>query len=126
MLLCLVFQCDKSGDLKANPLLGWAKGSSENDVDWMQSSKRQMRRFNLEVILAALIALTISIVLLLTAWEAFQKSMPLGIRFYLLTAPPGEILDLLFSRPRGKRKISHLVALAAALQRKGVRVGFEQ
>src|SRR5205823_14291238 len=70
------FSVIKSGDVKANPLLGWAKGTSENDPDWMQSYKLQMRRFNLEVILAALIALTILIVLLLTAWEAFQKSMP--------------------------------------------------
>jgi hypothetical protein len=106
LLLCLVFQCDKSGDLKANPLLGWAKGSSENDVDWMQSYKRQMRRFNLEVILAALIALTISIVLLLTAWEAFQKSMPLGILLNLLTALRRNSGSSVFEAPWKKKNFA--------------------
>jgi hypothetical protein len=65
----------------------------------MQSYERRMRIFNLEVILAALIALTILIVGLFTAWGAFQNSvllvrptssLPQRVRKPVL----GEMLDL--------------------------------
>jgi hypothetical protein len=49
-----------------------------------------MRIFNLEVILAALIALTVVIVWLFIAWEAFQKSIP----FNALRASPGQTIFL--------------------------------
>jgi len=83
---CVWFFSVIKADVKANPLPGWAKGTSKNDPDWMQSYKRQMRIFNREVILAALIALTILIVLLFIAWGPFRRACPLWIRCHLFTA----------------------------------------
>jgi hypothetical protein len=101
LLLCLVSQSDKKRHVKANGLLGAAKRTSERgaEINWMQSYERRMRIFNLEVILAALIALTILIVGLFTAWGAFQNSvllvrpmssLPQRVRKPVL----GEMLDL--------------------------------
>ena len=70
----------KSDNVKANGLLGVAKRTSERgrEINWMQSYERRMRIFNLEVILAALIALAILIVWLFTAWAAFRESCLFG------------------------------------------------
>jgi hypothetical protein len=108
LLLCLVSQSDKKRHVKANGLLAAAKRTSERgaEINWMQSYERRMRIFNLEVILAALIALAIFIVWLFTAWGAFQNSvllvrpmssLPQRVRKPVL----GEMLDLrLVPNPR--------------------------
>jgi len=43
------------------------------EISWAQAYERRMRRFNLEVILVALSALTISIAWLFIAWSLFSK-----------------------------------------------------
>jgi hypothetical protein len=70
---------DKSGLMKANGFGGTAKRTpvKGREVSWTQSYEGRMRRFNLEVVLAALIALALLITWLFSTWEAFQKSMPL-------------------------------------------------
>jgi hypothetical protein len=42
-----------------------------------QAYERRMWIFNVEIILAALIIFAILVVLLFTAWAAFQESLPL-------------------------------------------------
>ena len=44
------------------------------EISWAQAYERRMRRFNLEVILTALIALMILTAGLFFAWEAFHNS----------------------------------------------------
>jgi hypothetical protein len=70
---------DKSGHMKANGFGGTAKRTpvKGREISWTQSYEGRMRRFNLEVVLAALIALALLITWLFSTWEAFQKSMPL-------------------------------------------------
>jgi hypothetical protein len=56
-------------------LIGAAKRIAERgtEISWTKAYKRRMRRFNLEVILFALIALVILIGFLSIDWWAFQK-----------------------------------------------------
>jgi len=55
----------------------YAKRTSERDgeISWTRSYERRMRIFTLEIILVSVIALTILIVCLFIAWEAFQKNL---------------------------------------------------
>jgi len=55
----------------------YAKRTSERDgeISWTRSYERRMRIFTLEIILVALIALTVLIVCLFITWEAFQKNL---------------------------------------------------
>jgi hypothetical protein len=46
------------------------------DSSWIEAYERRMRRFDLEVILAALIVMILTAELFI-AWGAFQNSMPL-------------------------------------------------
>lgn len=61
--------------VKANGLAGDTKRISESGAESLQSYERRMRVFNLEVILIALIVLTILIVCLSATWMAFEKSL---------------------------------------------------
>jgi hypothetical protein len=45
------------------------------EISWTQAYEGRMRRFNLEVLLVALIALALLITWLFSTWEAFQKSL---------------------------------------------------
>jgi len=54
------------------------------EISWTQAYERRMRRFNLEVVLVALIALALLIAWLFTTWEAFQKSVPLSRSWEML------------------------------------------
>jgi hypothetical protein len=65
--------------VKANGLIREAKWTSEGDgkISWAQAYERRMWIFNVEIILAALIIFAILVVLLFTAWAAFQESLPL-------------------------------------------------
>jgi hypothetical protein len=45
------------------------------EISWTQAYEGRMRRFNLEVLLVALIALALLITWLFSTWEAFQKSV---------------------------------------------------
>ena len=65
----------KKQKVKAIGLASAAKRTSERSGEGMQSYERRMRVFNLGVILVALIALTILIEWLSTAWVAFEKSL---------------------------------------------------
>jgi hypothetical protein len=89
-------QSDKSGIVKANGLADAAKRISERggEIGWAQSYERRMRIFNLEVVLAALIALAVLIVWLFMAWEAFQKSMPFS---HVLSRPLASSALITFS-----------------------------
>jgi len=77
LLLRWFFDSDKSAYVKANGLIREAKWTSEGDgkISWAQAYERRMRILNVEIILAALIILTILVVLLFTAWGAFQESL---------------------------------------------------
>jgi hypothetical protein len=62
--------------VKAKGLLG-ASGrtpAEDGESSWTQAYERPIRRFNLEVILAASIVLMILTAGLFIAWEAFQNS----------------------------------------------------
>jgi hypothetical protein len=48
--------------------------AGDREISWTQAYERRMRRYNLEVILAALIALMILTTGLFLAWGAFQSS----------------------------------------------------
>jgi hypothetical protein len=61
--------------VKASGLAGAAKRLSESGTESLQSYERRMRVFNLEVIVIALIVLTILIVWLSATWMAFEKSL---------------------------------------------------
>ena len=61
--------------VKANGLAGDTKRISEGGAESLQSYERRMRVFNLEVIVIALIVLTILIVCLSATWMAFEKSL---------------------------------------------------
>ena len=79
--LCRVLNSDKNRHMKADRLLvGTARRTSAKgrEISWAQAYEKRMRIFNLEVILGALIALTLLIGCSFTAWEAFQKAMPFG------------------------------------------------
>jgi hypothetical protein len=45
------------------------------EISWTQAYEGRMPRFNLEVLLVALIALALLITWLFSTWEAFQKSL---------------------------------------------------
>jgi hypothetical protein len=55
--------------------LGDTKRISESGAESQQSYERRMRVFNLEVIVIALIVLTILVLCLSATWMAFQKSL---------------------------------------------------
>jgi hypothetical protein len=63
---------------EANGLAGEGRRISEAGGDRIQSYERRMRVFNLGIIVVALIALTILIEWLSTAWVAFEKSLGLS------------------------------------------------
>jgi hypothetical protein len=132
--------------VKANGLFG-ALGRTPvrgGEIGWTQAYERRMRRFNLEAILAALIALAILTVLLFAAWGTFQNSVPL-VRpmsaFYspssenpepsafetppkVSVRPYGERIDTLAASSRRRspnRQLSKLLSLTSGLR---LRVGF--
>jgi hypothetical protein len=76
--LCRVLNSDKNRHVKADGLVGAARRPSAKgrQISWAQAYEKRMRIFNLEVILAALIALALLIGCSFTAWEAFQNSVP--------------------------------------------------
>jgi hypothetical protein len=47
--------------------------AKRTEISWAQAYEKRMRRFNLEVILVALSALTISIAWLFITWWFFSK-----------------------------------------------------
>ncbi len=62
--------------MKSNGLFG-ALGRTpvlDREISWVQAYERQMRLFNLEVVLVALIALALLIGWGFITWEAFQRS----------------------------------------------------
>ena len=65
--------------VKANGLVGSVRPSSvkAREISWTKAYESRMRRFNLEVVLVALIALALLIGWLFNTWEVFQKSVPL-------------------------------------------------
>jgi len=65
----------KNQNVKANGLAGTAKRISKRVRERMRSYEQRERIFNWAVIVVALIALTILIVWLTTAWMAFEKSL---------------------------------------------------
>jgi hypothetical protein len=67
---------NKSGLVKAKGLAGSARRISEGGR--IQSYEGRMRVFELGVIVAALITLTIQIVCLFSAWMDFEKSLRLA------------------------------------------------
>jgi hypothetical protein len=73
-----VLNSDKNRHVKADGLVGAARRPSAKgrQISWAQAYEKRMRIFNLEVILAALIALALLIGCSFTAWEAFQNSVP--------------------------------------------------
>jgi hypothetical protein len=64
--------------MKANGLARTAKRTpvKGREISWTQVYEGRMLRFNLEVVLVALIALALLITWLFSTWEAFQKSVP--------------------------------------------------
>jgi hypothetical protein len=76
--LCRVLNSDKNRHVKADGLVGAARRPSAKgrQISWAQAYEKRMHIFNLEVILAALIALALLIGCSFTAWEAFQNSVP--------------------------------------------------
>jgi hypothetical protein len=66
---------NKSGLVKAKGLAGLAKRISKGGRERIQSYEGRMWVFELGVIVVALIALTILIVCLFSAWMAFEKSL---------------------------------------------------
>jgi len=83
-----VFPWDKSRYVKANGLVDSVGRSSVKgrEFSWTQRYESRMRRFNLEVVLVALMALALLIGWLFNTWEAFQKSVPLLRPGHLSTA----------------------------------------
>jgi hypothetical protein len=73
LMLHLGCRPNKTGLVKANGLAGLAKRISKGGR--IQSYEGRMRVFELGVIVGALIALTILIVCLFSAWMAFEKSL---------------------------------------------------
>ena len=73
LMLHLGCRPNKTGIVKANGLAGLAKRISKRGR--IQSYEGRMRVFELGVIVGALIALTILIVCLFSAWMAFEKSL---------------------------------------------------
>jgi hypothetical protein len=74
--------------MKANGLASTAKRTpvKGREDSWTQAYEIRMRRFNLEVVLVALIAIALLIAWLFTTWEAFQESVPLSRPGHLSTA----------------------------------------
>ena len=75
-----VLNSDKNRHMKADGSVSTAgripmKG---RETSWAQAYGSRMRRFNLEVVLAALVALAFLIVWLFSTWDAFQNSVPLS------------------------------------------------
>jgi hypothetical protein len=64
--------------MKADGLVGVARRPSAKgrEISWAQAYESRMRRFNVEVVLAALIVLAFLIAWLFSAWGAFQNSVP--------------------------------------------------
>jgi len=79
LMLHLGCRPNKSGLVKANGLAGLAKRISKGGRERIQSYEGRMRVFELGVIVVALIALTILIVCLFSAWMAFEKSLGLAL-----------------------------------------------
>jgi hypothetical protein len=61
--------------VKANGLVDAVRRASAKgrEISWAQAYESRMRRFNVEVVLAALIVLAFLIVWFFSAWDAFQK-----------------------------------------------------
>ena len=76
LMLHLGSRSNKSGLVKAKGLAGSARRISEGGR--IQSYEGRMRVFELGVIVAALITLTIQIVCLFSAWMDFEKSLRLA------------------------------------------------
>jgi hypothetical protein len=60
----------KTGGMRNNRLVAATNrpAAGAGQIDWVQAYEKRMRRFNLEVILGALIALVIVIVSLIFSW----------------------------------------------------------
>jgi hypothetical protein len=64
--------------VKTNGLVKRVSGSLGREVNWTQAYESRMRRFNLEVVFVALIALVLAIMWSFITWQAFQRSVPLS------------------------------------------------
>ena len=94
--------------MKTNGLVSTAKQSlvKSRESRWTQAYDSRMRRFNLEVVLVALIALALLIAWLFTTWEAFQKSLLFRVPGHLATAVekclPEQSRSVVFETPSGR------------------------
>jgi predicted nucleic acid-binding Zn ribbon protein len=61
--------------VKARGLAGDAKRVSETAQESIESYERRMRVFNLEIVVVALMILTILLIWLSDTWMAFEKSL---------------------------------------------------